>query len=253
MKIKLTFLGTGNSQGVPVIGEEHPVFDSTNPKDKRSRTSALVAWEGAAFVIDCGPDFRTQMLTAKLKHIDGVLLTHEHADHTHGIDDLRSFSNINGSVPLYGQERVLKELERRFEYIFDKNKKYPGKPSITLNLIKNDPFELKGIKIIPIMVNHGMLKIFGYRFENVAYLTDVKTIDKIEKEKLKNLDTLVVNCLRITEHHAHLNLEEALQLVEELNPKRTYFTHISHLLGFHDEVEKALPENVFLAYDGLTI
>lgn len=252
MKIKLTFLGTGTSEGIPVIGKEHPVFESNNPKDKRMRASALVEWEDLTYVIDCGPDFRVQMLNAKIKKIDGVLFTHEHADHTHGIDDLRSFSNINGAVPIYGQKRVLNELAKRFDYIFDQNH-YPGKPKITINIIENQTFELKKMKVIPIEVNHGTLKIFGYRFKNLAYLTDVKTIDSIEKEKLKNLKVLVINCLRIPEHHSHLNLNEALELVEELKPIRTYFTHIGHFLGFHDEVQKMLPENVFLAYDGLKI
>jgi phosphoribosyl 1,2-cyclic phosphate phosphodiesterase len=193
------------------------------------------------------------MLRANVKHIDGVLFTHEHADHTAGLDDLRPFSFQLGAVPIYAQKRVLKNLAARFDYIFNDDNKYPGAPSVIQNKVKNNPFYLQNLEVIPVKVKHGKLTILGYKFNNIAYLTDVKTISEKEKEKLKNLDILIVNAIRHKKHHSHLNLEEALQLVAELKPKKTYFTHISHHLGLHNEIEKQLPNNVFLAYDELVI
>lgn len=251
--MKITFLGTGTSQGIPVVSSNHPVCLSTDKKDKRLRVSILIEWDGFAFVIDCGPDFRYQMLRANVQKIDGVLFTHEHADHTAGMDDLRPFSFQLGAVPIYAQKRVLENLSYRFDYIFNDENKYPGAPSVQQNLLYNKPFYLKNLEIIPIEVQHGELTIFGYKFNNIAYLTDVKTISFVEKEKLKNLDILIVNAIRHKAHHSHLNLEEALALVKELKPKKTYFTHISHHLGFHAEVENSLPKNVFIAYDELEI
>lgn len=251
--MKITFLGTGTSQGIPVVSSNHPVCLSTNKKDKRLRVSILIEWDGFAYVIDCGPDFRYQMLRANVQKIDGVLFTHEHADHTAGLDDLRPFSFQLGAVPIYAQKRVLENLSYRFDYIFNDKNKYPGAPSVQQNIVFNNPFYLKDLEIIPIEVQHGELTIFGYKFNNIAYLTDVKTISSVEKEKLKNLDILIVNAIRHKAHHSHLNLEEALTLVKELKPKKTYFTHISHHLGFHVEVENTLPKNVFIAYDELEI
>ncbi len=251
--MKITFLGTGTSQGIPVVSSNHPVCLSTNKKDKRLRVSILIEWDGFAYVIDCGPDFRYQMLRANVQKIDGVLFTHEHADHTAGLDDLRPFSFQLGAVPIYAQKRVLENLSYRFDYIFNDENKYPGAPSVQQNIVFNNPFYLKDLEIIPIEVQHGELTIFGYKFNNIAYLTDVKTISSVEKEKLKNLDILIVNAIRHKAHHSHLNLEEALTLVKELKPKKTYFTHISHHLGFHVEVENTLPKNVFIAYDELEI
>ncbi len=253
MNIKITFLGTGTSQGIPVIASKHPVCLSKDKRDKRLRVSILIEWASFAYVIDCGPDFRYQMLRANVSKINGVLFTHEHADHTSGMDDLRPFSFVLGAVPIYAYKRVLNYLATRYDYIFNDNNKYPGAPSIQQNEIKNEPFIIGDIKAIPIEVGHGKLPIFGFRFQNVAYLTDVKTISEIEKNKLKNLDILIVNAVRIKPHQTHLNLEEALILIEELKPKKAYLTHISQYLGFHAEVEKTLPENVFLAYDELVI
>lgn len=246
-------MGTGTSQGIPVITSTHPVCLSTNKKDKRLRVSILVEWEECTYVIDCGPDFRYQMLRANVQKINGVLITHEHADHIAGLDDLRPFCFQIGAVPIFAQKRVLDNLAYRFEYIFNDNYKYPGAPKVIQEVIENKPFTLKNLEIIPIEVMHGELKIFGYRFNNVAYLTDVKTIDSVEKKKLRNLDVLIINAIRFKPHHSHLNLDEALKLIEELKPKKTYLTHISHHLGFHEEVEKTLPKNVFLAYDELVL
>ena len=251
--MKITFLGTGTSQGIPVIGSKHPVCLSSDKRDKRLRVSILIEWDDFAYVVDCGPDFRYQMLRAKVTKINGVLFTHEHADHTAGLDDLRPFSFQLGSVPIYAQKRVLENLSYRFNYIFSDENKYPGAPSVQQNIVENKPFLLGNLEVIPVEVNHGKLKIFGYRFKDVAYLTDVKKISESEKEKLKNLDILIVNAIRYKAHHSHLNLDEALALIEELKPKKTYFTHISHHLGFHSEVEDTLPKNVFLAYDELVL
>ncbi len=253
MNIKITFLGTGTSQGIPVIASNHPVCLSNDKRDKRLRVSVLVEWDSFAYVIDCGPDFRYQMLRAHVSKINGVLFTHEHADHTAGLDDLRPFSFKLGAVPIYAHKRVLNYLATRFDYIFNDSNKYPGAPSIQQNEIKNESFVIGNLEVIPVEVEHGKLAVFGFRFQNIAYLTDVKTITEVEKKKLKNLDVLIVNAVRIKPHHSHLNLEEALILIEELKPKKAYLTHISQYLGFHAEVEKTLPENVFLAYDQLVV
>jgi phosphoribosyl 1,2-cyclic phosphate phosphodiesterase len=213
----------------------------------------LVEWEDYTYVIDCGPDFRYQMLRANVSKIDGILFTHEHADHVAGIDDIRPFSFQIGEVPFYGDKRVLDNIKERFGYIFETKDKYPGAPSVSLNTIENKSFQIGGIGVIPIEVLHGKLPIFGYRFNDFAYLTDVKTISEIEMKKLKGLKVLVISALRIEPHYSHLSLSEALEIIDELKPERTYITHISHKLGFHNEVEKSLPENVFLAYDELII
>ena len=251
--MKITFLGTGTSQGIPIIGSTHPVCLSDNPKDKRLRVSVLVEWDNYAFVVDCGPDFRQQMLRVNASKIDGIIFTHEHADHTMGLDDIRPFFFRQGDIPLYAHERVFKALEKRFDYIFTSKKKYPGVPSVTQIEIKNKPFLAGNLKVVPVEGLHYKLQIFGYRFHDFAYLTDMKTISDEEIEKLQNLEVLVVNALRIEPHISHFNLEEALSFIERVKPKRAYLTHISHLLGFHDDVQQKLPNNVFLAYDNLQI
>ncbi|NLP56929.1 MBL fold metallo-hydrolase [Lutibacter sp. B1] len=251
--MKITFLGTGTSQGIPVINCSHPVCLSKDKRDKRLRVSILVEWDKYAYVVDCGPDFRYQMLRADVRKIDGVLFTHEHSDHIAGLDDIRPFSFQLGEVPIYAQRRVLVNLEKRFDYIFNEVDKYPGAPSIKENEISETPFVLGNLEVIPIEVMHGNLPILGYRFKDFAYLTDVKTIPDSGKKKLQNIDVLVLNAIRHKSHHSHLNLEEALALIAELKPKKAYLTHISHHLGFHAEVEKTLPENVFLAYDELVL
>ncbi|GAA3790314.1 MBL fold metallo-hydrolase [Corallibacter vietnamensis] len=251
--MKVTFLGTGTSQGIPVIGSSHPVCLSENPKDKRLRVSVLIEWEDFAYVIDCGPDFRQQMLRANCSKIDGIIFTHEHADHTAGLDDIRPFVFKQGDLPIYVHERVLKALETRFNYIFETENRYPGAPSVLPHVIENKPFQLGNMNVIPIEGTHYQIQVFGFRFDKFAYLTDMKFVEEVEIEKLKGVDVLVINALRETEHISHFSLSEALEFIDKVKPKRAYLTHISHLLGFHDEVQQKLPENVFLAYDNLQI
>ncbi|WP_272023583.1 MBL fold metallo-hydrolase [Olleya namhaensis] len=251
--MKITFLGTGTSQGIPIIGSTHPVCLSTNSKDKRLRVSIMIEWDDKIFVVDCGPDFRQQMLLANPEKIDALLFTHEHADHTSGLDDIRPFCFRQGDLPIYAHKRVIEQLKIRFEYVFATENRYPGAPTVSVNEIKNEAFTIAGKSIIPIEALHYKLQVFGFRFDNFAYMTDVKTITQTELDKLKDLDVLVINALRVKEHISHLNLEQALEIIAMLKPKRAYLTHVSHLLGFHDEVEKQLPENVFLAYDQLKI
>lgn len=252
--MKITFLGTGTSQGIPVIGSDHPVCHSKDPRDKRLRVSVLVEWDDHSYVIDCGPDFRQQMLDNKVERIDGILFTHEHADHTAGIDDIRPFFFRQGDIPIYAHQRVIDSLRNRFDYIFADEDRYPGAPAVQVNEVTaGHSIRLQGMDVIPVEAHHNRLQVFGYRFDRFAYLTDVKTIGDKEREKLKNLEVLVINALRKEPHHSHLNLEEALELVEDLKPARAYFTHISHLMGFHEEISRELPENVFLAYDNLQI
>ncbi|MDC7993662.1 MBL fold metallo-hydrolase [Altibacter sp. HG106] len=252
--VTLTFLGTGTSQGVPVIGSDHPVCKSADPKDQRLRVSVLLEWEDTSCVIDCGPDFRQQMLRANCQKLDAVLLTHEHSDHTAGLDDIRPFYFRQGDIPFYAHSRVFDSLHERFGYIFETKNKYPGAPTITEYAIEKDAhFTIGGKDILPIEVFHANLPVLGFRIDNLAYLTDVKTIADAELEKLKGLEVLVISALREDPHYSHLNVSEALSIVERLQPKQTYFTHISHLMGFHEEVDKALPKGVQLAYDGLQI
>lgn len=251
----LKFLGTGTSQGIPVIGSHHPVCLSENPKDKRLRTSALITSDlGKKILIDCGPDFRQQMLINKEEYIDAVLLTHEHNDHIIGLDDLRPLIFKNqASMPIYCNARVANEIKERFPYAFAEQK-YPGAPSFDLFEI-NDNFKLfDEVEITPINVIHSDIDILGFKVKNLAYITDASKIDDQEKEKLKKLDYFIINCLRKKEpHHSHFILPQILELVEELKPRVTYLIHISHHFGFHEEVENELPENIHLAYDGLEI
>ena len=239
--LEITFLGTGTSQGIPVVGSNHPVCKSIDQKDKRLRSSILIKWKSFNFVVDCGPDFRYQMLRANCNKLDGVFFTHEHSDHVAGIDDLRPFYFNHGDIEIYAHNRVLSNLKTRYNYIFDNDNNYPGVPVINPIEIDNNDFNVKGLKITPICVKHNKLQVFGYRLEDFAYITDMKSISDSELLKLSNLNVLVLNCLRIKEHHSHLNLEEALGLVKIINPKVCYFTHISHYLGFHEEVESNLP------------
>lgn len=252
--LTVTFLGTGTSQGIPVIGSNHPVCLSADPKDKRLRVSVLLEWEQCSYVIDCGPDFRQQMLRAGVQHLDGVLLTHEHNDHVAGLDDIRPFYFRQGDISFYAEKRVFQALRQRFPYVFEIENKYPGAPTLQeIEIQKEAPFEISGKTVIPVQALHAQLPVLGFRIDDFAYMTDVKTIEPSEKEKLKNLKVLVINALRIKPHESHLNLEEALALVEELQPEQTYFTHISHLLGFHEEVEATLPPHIRLGYDMLKL
>lgn len=252
--MKITFLGTGTSQGIPIIGSTHPVCLSKDPKDQRLRVSVMVSWEDHNYVIDCGPDFRQQMLTHKVTKLDGILFTHEHADHTAGIDDIRPFFFRQGDIPIYAHERVANSLKRRFDYIFADGDRYPGAPAVEVNLVENDrPFKIGNLDAVPIEGYHNRLPVFGFRIGDFVYLTDIKTMKDEEVSKIKGAKVLVVNALRIDPHHSHFNLEEALAFVEKVKPEKAYLTHISHLLGFHEEVEKKLPKNVHLAYDNLIV
>lgn len=250
----VTFLGTGTSQGVPVIGSDDPVCKSLDPLDKRLRVSVLLQWESFNFVIDCGPDFRQQMLRENVDHIDGILLTHEHSDHTAGIDDIRPYYFKQGNIPFYAHRRVFDSLHQRFGYIFEKENKYPGAPGIReVEIDKNSSFTLGGKQIKVVEAYHNTLPILGFIIEGFTYLTDVKTIEPEEFKKIKNCKVLVINALREKPHESHFNLAEALDFIRKVNPGWAYLTHISHKLGFHEEVQKRLPKSVSLAYDGLKI
>jgi phosphoribosyl 1,2-cyclic phosphate phosphodiesterase len=251
--MKVTFLGTGTSQGVPLIACQCPVCRSEDAKDKRLRSSVLIEINDLNIVIDSGPDFRQQMLREGLSRLDAIVYTHEHKDHTAGLDDIRGFNFIMGlPIDLYLDERVEASIRREFQYIFAE-RRYPGIPEVNLHPIVNEPFDVKGVEFIPIQVMHMRLPIFGFRIQDFTYITDLKTITAEEKEKIKGSKVLVVNALRREEHPSHITFEEALALVEELKPEQAYFTHISHQLGLHEEVTKELPPNVHLAYDGLKV
>lgn len=252
--LKIYFLGTGTSQGIPVIGSNHPVCLSSNTKDKRLRVSVWIYSDDFSIVIDCGPDFRQQMLVSKCIHIDALLLTHEHSDHTAGLDDIRPFNFKQGPLAVYAHKRVIENLERRFDYIFEKENRYPGAPSVnTYEVKENESFSINKIQIVPINAYHGSLQVFGYKIKDFVYLTDVKTISQHEINKIIKCKVLVINCLREEEHATHFNLQEALDFISLVQPKKAYLTHISHLFGFHDEIQQKLPNNVYVAYDNLEI
>ncbi len=252
---ELIFLGTGTSQGIPVIGSNHPVCQSLDSKDKRLRSSVYFIIDKSHILIDCGPDFRQQMLNNSLSKLDAILFTHEHNDHVAGLDDVRPiFFRKEGNIDLYAQQNVLNALQQRYSYAFTE-KKYPGIPEFNLHIVnENQNFNVQNIVITPIPVFHGKLTILGYRINNVAYLTDVSEIPEESMSLLQDLDILVLNALRKEpKHQAHFTLDEAIEVSQKLKPQKTFFTHISHLLGFHSTVESELPENVFLAYDGLRL
>jgi phosphoribosyl 1,2-cyclic phosphate phosphodiesterase len=252
--LKIYFLGTGTSQGIPVIGSENPVCKSLDNKDKRLRVSVWISWEKHSYIIDCGPDFRQQMLASNCTKVDGILYTHEHSDHTAGLDDIRPLNFKTGAMPIFAHSRVIENLKRRFDYVFETENRYPGAPSVTgIEVVNNFPFPLGNKTAIPINVYHGSLQVFGYRIDDFAYLTDVKTIEKSEIEKLKGVKILVVNALREEPHATHFNLQEALDFIAIIQPERTYLTHISHTFGFHKDIQAKLPDNVFVAYDNLEI
>lgn len=251
--MQIIFLGTGTSQGVPVIGCNCKVCSSTAPEDKRLRTSVFIGSGDVNLVIDTGPDFRMQMLRAGIKRLDAVLFTHEHRDHIAGLDDIRPY-NFRQQQPMdvYSEERVFNALKHEFPYIFADNK-YPGVPRLNNHIINNDAFSIGNLEILPIRAMHYRLPVLGYRLGDFAYLTDVNYISEEEKEKLLGVKYFVINALRKEKHISHFTLEEALKLIEELSPRRAYLTHISHQMGLHHEVQEELPANVILASDGLIV
>jgi phosphoribosyl 1,2-cyclic phosphate phosphodiesterase len=249
----VTFLGTGTSQGVPVIACNCAVCNSVDFKDKRLRSAVHIQTKTTSIIIDIGPDFRQQVLREKILTLDAILLTHEHKDHTAGLDDVRSYNfKQNMDMPVYGKKEVLEQLRTEFHYIFN-GTKYPGVPRVELREIGNSAFSINELAIEPVEVLHYKLPVFGFRIADFAYITDAKTISKKEKAKLRGLDVLVLNALQHNAHISHLTLQEALELIEELKPKEAYLTHISHNLGLTRDVELALPEHVHLAYDGLKL
>ncbi len=251
--MKVTFLGTGASHGIPVIGCHCPVCQSDDIRDNRLRSSVFIETQRNKFVIDVGPDFRQQMLREKIVHIDAVLLTHEHKDHTAGLDDLRAFNYLmQRAMSIYGESRVLDCIKHEYAYVFSDDK-YPGSPELDLHSLNNDDFTINGETITPVKIFHNLLSVYGYRINNFAYLTDLKTIPDSEKQKLKNLDVLVLSSLRVKTHIAHMGLEEVLDTIEEFKPRKTYLTHISHMHSNYKDLDKVLPANVSPAYDGLSI
>ncbi len=251
--MRAIFLGSGTSQGVPVIGCTCEVCSSVDYHDKRLRSSIYLEYKGLHLVIDTGPDFRQQILRERIKNLDAVLFTHAHKDHTAGLDDIRSFNFLQKKdMPIYGEDLVLEQLQKEFSYIFAE-KKYPGVPRVKLNVITNKTFDIEGKEITPIRVTHYRLPVLGFRFGDFTYITDAKKISNEEKDKIKGSKIIVLNALQKTEHISHFTLEEALELMQELQPEKGYLTHISHKLGLHSEVSKELPNNIQLAWDGLKI
>lgn len=251
--VSLRFLGTGTSQGVPVIACPCPVCASTDARDKRLRCSALIETADIRLLIDAGPDFRQQMLRAGIHHIDGIFLTHEHKDHTGGLDDVRALNYVHRSaVKIYAHQRALNSVEREYAYAFAENP-YPGVPEMELCPIDSDMLKVKHTHLQIIRASHYRIEVLGLRIKGLAYLTDANYISEEEKAKLRGLDVLVINALRKEKHLSHFCLKEALDLIEELKPARAYLTHVSHQMGFYEQVSKELPEHVFLAYDDLQI
>lgn len=253
MSIKLTFLGTGTSQGIPLIGCTCDVCLSKDTKDKRLRTSVLIESATTRVVIDTGPDFRYQMLREKINKLDAVVFTHEHKDHIAGLDEVRAFNYINRmKMPVYASERVQTALKREYAYIFSEEK-YPGIPEIDLFTIEDTPFFVGDLLLEPVNVMHYKLPVKGFKVNKLAYITDANFISDEEKKKLKDLDVLILNALRREAHVSHFTFSEAQELVAELKPKKAYFVHMAHQLGFHEELNKELPSNIELAFDGLQI
>ena len=251
--MKITFLGTGTSQGVPVIACDCHVCTSADERDKRLRVSVMIETQGKVIVIDSGPDFRYQMLRAGVKHLDAIVFTHEHKDHVAGMDDIRAFNyKQQTEIDIYAHTRVQGALKREFSYIFS-DYTYPGIPKVILNDIDDKPFLVHGIEFIPIKVMHYKLPVLGFRVGDFTYITDAKTIADEEKKKIKGSKILVINALQREKHISHFTMEEALAFAEEISAEQTYFTHISHRLGRHEEVNNELPPNVNLGYDGLVL
>lgn len=253
MIMKITFLGTGTSTGVPQLGCKCEVCHSEDVYDKRLRSSIMVESQNKRVLVDCTPDFRTQMLNQTFQKIDALFLTHEHYDHVGGIDDLRPYSQHFGGIDIYAEENVMHALNSRIAYCFKENK-YAGIPNIKLHKINIEShINIGSINITPIRVMHHKLPIVGYRINNTAYITDIKTLPESEYHKLQNLDVFIVSALRKTPHISHQTLEEAIALSKLIKPKKTFFTHMSHEIGFHNQISKELPKNMYLAHDTLEL
>lgn len=251
--MKITFLGTGTSQGIPAIGCSCEVCTSVDFRDNRLRSSILVEMDDLNLVVDTGPDFRQQMLRERVKRLDAILFTHEHKDHVAGMDDIRSYNFLQKKdMPIYATERVIERLKIEFSYIFT-NHDYPGVPKVEIHTIDKRPFEIQGQTITPIEVMHYKLSVLGFRFGDFTYITDANSISDEEKEKIKGSRVIVLNALQKKNHISHFNLEEALELMDELKPEKGYLTHIGHFMGKHFDVSRELPENVELAWDGLKV
>ncbi len=251
--MKVTFLGTGTSQGVPVILCTCHVCKSFDLRDKRLRASVMIEVDDQTLIIDTGPDFRQQMLQSKAKNVDAILFTHEHKDHIAGLDDIRAFNYVQKRpMDVYAEKRVQEALKREYAYVFAEFK-YPGIPEMNMHLIENTSFKINSIEVIPIRVMHYMLPIFGFRIHDFTYITDANFISDVELEKVKGSKVVVINALHKKKHISHYNLESALQVLDKIKPERAYLTHISHTMGLHSEEEKQLPDFVKFAYDGLDI
>lgn len=251
--IEATFLGTGTSQGVPVIACGCEVCRSVDKYDKRLRSSLLLTINGHHIVIDAGPDFRQQMLREEIRTLRAILLTHEHVDHIFGLDDIRSFNWLqNHPTDIYTETRVQEAIKRIFHYVFA-DYKYPGVPEMKLHTIENAPFEIEGIRFIPIRCYHHKLPVYGFRIGGLTYITDTNFIPAEELEKIKGTEILIINALRREKHISHFNLDEALEMVEVVRPEKTYLTHLSHNFGKHCDIQAGLPKNVFVAFDGLKL
>jgi len=249
--MEIRVLGTGTSQGVPVVACECRVCQSLDPKDQRLRTSILVRKGDTCIAIDAGPDFRQQMLREQVKSLNAVVITHSHKDHIGGLDDVRAFNWVQKrAMDVFGTKEDLQIVEKEFSYAFEEDK-YPGVPRINLHTINSKPFFINNLKLIPIKALHLKMPVLGFRIGDFSYLTDANYIAPQELDKMRGSKVIILNALRKEKHISHFNLEEAIALVRELKPEKAYFTHISHQMGLHAEVEKELPENIFLAYDGL--
>lgn len=251
--VSMEFLGTGTSQGVPVVACECSVCTGDDPMDKRLRSSVLIKAGGAAILVDAGPDLRQQMLRSGVDRLDAVLITHEHMDHVAGIDELRAFNfRQQRAMDIHANERTLEAIKRMFHYAFSEER-YPGVPELELHPIRKDLFMAAGVEITPIEVMHHFMPVLGFRIGDLAYITDAKSIGPDQLAKLSGLKVLVLNALRRKEHISHFNLAEALEMVRVIRPEQAYFTHISHLMGRHQEVAALLPDGVAIAHDGLVV
>jgi phosphoribosyl 1,2-cyclic phosphate phosphodiesterase len=251
--MKITFLGTGTSTGIPYIGCDCEVCCSTDSRDKRLRTSIHIEVDGKSLVVDSGPDFRQQMLRENIRQLDAILFTHQHKDHTAGLDDIRTYNSLlKKDIPLYARLEVMEQLKREFAYIFSEHK-YPGVPSVETHIIENQAFMIGELSVLPIEVIHYKLPVFGFRIYDFTYITDASYISEIELEKIKGSKVVVLNALHREPHISHFNLTQALEVLEKINAPQSYLIHLSHNMGKYADVMKELPENVQIAYDGLKI